>query len=222
MTRYDVCKPRREKLDGLRCYGGLDLASKHDLTAFALVFKDGDAVDVKVWHWLPKDVADIKERESGVPFAHWAEEGHIELTEGDYIDDTYITSRIIEICKQYKCEYINIDPYRAATIVNTLTNDGVKVFDYGQGFKQMHDVTETLEKLVLSGDFRHGDSPILRWQMSNLTVERNSYGHIRPSKKSADNKIDGCVATLMAMAPWFPREDEVNKNPYISRGLRTL
>jgi phage terminase large subunit-like protein len=222
MPRYDVCKQPQEHKQGAHCYGGLDLASKHDLTAFALAFKSGDSVDVKVWHWLPKDVADAKEREGDIPYSQWEKDGFIELTPGDYIDDTYISHRIVEICKQYKCEYVNIDPFRAATIVNTLSNEGMRVFDYAQGFKQMNDITETLEKLVLSGDFRHGDNPVLRWQMSNLTVERNSYGHIRPSKKNADSKIDGCVAVLMAMAPWFPRDDELNKNPYINRGLRTI
>lgn len=222
MTRYDMCAPRRKELEGVASYGGFDLSSKHDLTSFALAFKDGDAVDLKVWHWLPKENAELKERETGIPYGEWERLGWITLTEGDYIDDRRIVEEVVDYCTKYKCQSINIDPYRAASIVNDLTHAGIDVRDYPQGYKYMHDPTEQLEKLVLAGGLRHGDDPCLRWQMSNLTIERNSSGHIRPAKKKLDSKIDGCVATIMAIAPWFPREDGLNSNPYLDGNLRTI
>jgi phage terminase large subunit-like protein len=209
-----------EALANSECYGGLDLSQNRDLTAFALAFKNPDGGnDVLCWHWLPREVAMVKEKEMGLPYTEWAKAGWIELTEGDYIDFNFISKRLIEICKQYNVNFVNFDPHNAASIKNDMEAAGIEVQRFSQGFTTMNWPTKKLENLILAGDFRHGDNPLLRWEFSNLKIARNDYGSIRPTKSNMNNKIDGVVASIMALAPWHPFEP-VDAQPYKKRGVR--
>jgi phage terminase large subunit-like protein len=78
-----------ERLRKHPCFGGLDLSSKKDMSAFALVFPPDD-INSK-WRILPKfymPEATIYERakEDKVPYDMWAKQGLITLTPGNIID----------------------------------------------------------------------------------------------------------------------------------------
>ena len=54
-------------------------------------------------------------------------------------------------------------------------------------------------KLVVSGKLRHGGHPVLRWMASNVAVETDAAGNLKPSKKKSTERIDGIVAGVMAL-----------------------
>ncbi|MGH9818329.1 MAG: terminase TerL endonuclease subunit, partial [Candidatus Acidiferrales bacterium] len=56
-----------------------------------------------------------------------------------------------------------------------------------------------LEKLVVSGRLRHGGHAVLRWMASNVSVELDAAGNLKPSRKKSVEKIDGIVAAVMAL-----------------------
>ena len=45
----------------------------------------------------------------------------------------------------------------------------------------------------------HEGNPVLRWMFSNVTIQKDDNGNIRPSKKKSKEKIDGVVALAMAL-----------------------
>ena len=57
-----------------------------------------------------------------------------------------------------------------------------------------------LEALVMGRKLHHGGNPILRWMASNVAIESDPAANIKPSKKKSTEKIDGIVATVMAIA----------------------
>ena len=59
--------------------------------------------------------------------------------------------------------------------------------------------TKEFYKLLLEGRIRHGGNPVLRWMASNVVVETDTAGNIKPSKKRSKEKIDGIVAGIMAL-----------------------
>ena len=59
--------------------------------------------------------------------------------------------------------------------------------------------TKELERLVLNGRLNHGGNAVLRWMASNVAAEMDASGNIKPSKKKSIEKIDGIVATIMAL-----------------------
>jgi phage terminase large subunit-like protein len=79
----------RVALRGRPYWGGLDLSSTRDLTAFVLYFPD-DGGAVLPWFWLPRDGIDKREYSDRVPYQQWADEGLIELTPGQAIGKRYV------------------------------------------------------------------------------------------------------------------------------------
>ena len=71
--------------------------------------------------------------------------------------------------------------------------------DFGQGFKDMSPASKELMRIVLDEKLMHGGNPVLRWMFENVYVETDAAGGMKPSKKKSRDKIDGVVATIMAV-----------------------
>ncbi len=54
-------------------------------------------------------------------------------------------------------------------------------------------------KLILEQKIAHGGHPVLRWMMDNIFVRTDPAGNIKPDKEKSTEKIDGAVATIMAL-----------------------
>ena len=46
---------------------------------------------------------------------------------------------------------------------------------------------------------QHGRHPVLRWMMDNIFIKTDPAGNIKPDKEKSTEKIDGVVATIMAL-----------------------
>ncbi len=77
--------------------------------------------------------------------------------------------------------------------------------------------TKEWEKLVVSGKLRHGGNPVLRWMASNVAVEIDAAGNLRPSKKKSTERIDGIVAGVMALGRALLTSER--RSVYETRGL---
>ena len=80
-----------------------------------------------------------------------------------------------------------------------LEADGFEMIGFGQGYASMASPTKELERRILEGTLNHGANPVLRWMASNVTTEQDAAGNIKPSKKKSTERIDGIVATIMAL-----------------------
>ena len=92
---------------------------------------------------------------------------------------------------------------------------------FGQGFKDMTAPTKELEKLVVSGKLRHGGHPVLRWMASNVAVELDAAGNLKPSKKRSTERIDGIVAAIMALGRAL-NQPPPSRSVYEDRGVIIL
>jgi len=121
------------------------------------------------------------------------------MTEGNVVDYDVIRRRINELGERFKIREIAIDRWNATQLAVQLQGDGFEVVTFGQGFRDMSGPTKELEKLVISGKLRHGNHPVLRWMASNVSVETDAAGNLKPSKKKSTERIDGIVAGIMAL-----------------------
>ena len=76
---------------------------------------------------------------------------------------------------------------------------GFKVSPFGQGFSSMSPPTKELMNLVLSKQLKHNGHPVLNWNMDNVCVRVDPAGNIKMDKAKSTEKIDGAVATVMAL-----------------------
>ena len=54
-------------------------------------------------------------------------------------------------------------------------------------------------KLTLEKRIAHGGHPVLRWMMDNIYIRTDPAGNIKADKERSTEKIDGAVATIMAL-----------------------
>lgn len=190
-----------DALRGRACYLGLDLSSVRDLSALALVFpdEDGAAVDVEMKFWVPEDELHKRVQRDHVPYDVWLRDGHLEATPGNVIDYDHIRAAVLAAVETYDVRELGYDPWNATQLITQLTADGVACFPVRQGFGSMSAPTKLLEKLVLGQQLRHGGQPVLRWNASNVAIEQDAAGNIKPSKPKSTERIDGIVAIVNAL-----------------------
>jgi phage terminase large subunit-like protein len=207
------------ELIGSECFGGLDLASKLDLNAFALWFPKQRAA--LVHFWLPADNLKQKMDRDRVPYEQWEKEGWLTLTEGNSVDQEQIRAYINRQASLYDIKEIGFDPWNATQMSYWLQDDGAKVWELRQGFQTLSEPTKEFERAVVSHSLKHDNNPVMRWQLGNVITKEDDNGNIKPDKKKSRGRIDGIAALVMAMACAM-REPPKAKSVYESRGVRLL
>jgi len=221
LERWDACEGDvdPDELVGQECFGGLDLSSTRDLSAFDLYFPKTNAV--LAWHWVPADNAPLRERRDRVPYMTWSRQGLVTLTPGNVVDYDRIRADVCQIAQRYAIREIAVDRWNSEHLQQLLAAEGLTIVPFGQGFASMSAPTKALEKLVVGGQLAHGGNPMLRWQAANVTVELDSAENIKPSKKRSAERIDGIVALVMAIGRAIV-QPEIRKSVYEDRGLMSL
>ena len=210
-------------LEGMPCCGGLDLSSVADITAFVLLFKDDEErIYLKPYFWIPEDTYQEKIRKENVFYAEWVDKGYVRLTPGNVIDYDYIMADITQIAQRYNISSIAYDRWNSSQIVINLQNEGLQMSPFGQGYGSMSAPTKEFEKMILTKNLEHFGNPVLRWMMASVAIQRDPAGNIKPDKRKSSQKIDGVVASIMALGEMMTNMATQNLNPYNYRGMRTL
>ena len=224
MEKWDLCsfKIDEEDLIGRVCYGGLDLSSTTDMTAFVLVFPPKDEEDKFVilpFFWIPEDTMELRVRRDHVPYDIWKKQGFIQTTEGNVVHYGYIENFIEQLGEKFNIREIAFDRWGAVQMVQNLEGMGYTVVPFGQGFKDMSPPTKELMKLTLEQKIAHGGHPVLRWNMDNIFIRRDPAGNIKADKEKSTEKIDGAIATIMALDRAIRCGNTNTESVYDSRGL---
>lgn len=82
--------------------------------------------------------------------------------------------------------------------------------------------TKELMKLILERKLAHGGHPVLRWMMDNIYIRTDPAGNIKPDKKKSTEKIDGAVATVMALDRAIRCGNDTSESVYDSRATHTI
>jgi phage terminase large subunit-like protein len=224
MDKWDACAfPVDEKsLEGRVCYGGLDLSSSTDITAFVLVFPPADEDDkycVLPYFWIPEDNIDLRVRRDHVNYDVWKKQSFLQTTEGNVVHYGYIEQFIETLGEKYNIREIAFDRWGAVQMVQNLEGMGFAVIPFGQGFKDMSPPTKELMKLTLEEKIAHGGHPVLRWMLDNIFIRTDPAGNIKADKEKSTEKIDGAVATIMALDRAIRCGNDTGESVYDTRGL---
>nr|WP_276118380.1 terminase TerL endonuclease subunit [Pararhizobium qamdonense] len=210
MSTYDQGKEPFDLADlkGKPCWLGVDLSSTSDLTAVVAAWRDGDdGYVVRPWFFCPKDNLDRRTQQSGYPYNQWAEDEVLTPTPGNVVDIRAVENHIRDLCEQFEVREIAFDPHYARITMANLVEDGYPCVEFRQGWMTMGPAIQILEKALLSGKFQHGGHPILRWNFDNVVIHDDGKGNKSFHKGKARDKIDGAVATAMAVARAATGED---------------
>lgn len=223
MDKWDACAfpVEEDNLAGRDCYGGLDLSSSTDITAFVLVFpprNDEEKYIILPFCWIPEENMRLRVRRDHVPYDLWAMEGCLQTTEGNVIHYGFIEQFIERLGTRYHIKEIAFDRWGAVQMVQNLEGMGFTVIPFGQGYKDMSPPTKELMKLTLEQRIAHGGHKVLRWMMDNVFVRQDPAGNIKMDKEKSTEKIDAAVATVMALDRAI-RNERNEGSVYDDRGI---
>jgi len=193
------CNHRTVDLLGMECYGGLDLSSTRDLTALVLAFPWGDEIVFECRFWVPEESLRQRAHRDRVPYDQWAKDGWIIPTPGGSVDYDFIRKELGEIRTKYNLVTLAMDPWNATQLAQQLTEDGIEVVEFRQGYASMSSPAKSFETHVVAGDFNHQGNPVLAWCVSNTVIDTDPAGNIKPTKAKSTERIDGTVAAIMAV-----------------------
>ena len=226
MDKWSMCSypVDKERLKGRVCYGGLDLSSTTDITAFVLVFPPEDEdgkYEILPFFWLPEETLDLRVRRDHVPYDTWKAKGLIMTTEGNVVHYGFIEKFIEELGTQYNIREIAYDRWGAVQMVQNLEGMGFTIVPFGQGYKDMSPPTKELMKLVLEKKIAHGGNEVLEWMVDNIFIKTDPAGNIKPDKEKSTEKIDGAIAMIMALDRAI-RNNGHQESVYNDRGIIVL
>jgi len=214
---WDACRADFPNLDGADCYCGIDLARKHDLAAYVLVFPKGDDYYLLPRFFLPRELAPLKEKVDHVPYLQWARDGHVTLTDGNVIDYSFIRKALLDDSATFNILEIGYDPAGAEQLCNQQLRmeDGLNTVEVRQGILTMGNPTIQFEKLVKERRIKHNGNPCMNWNAGNVTVRTDANDNIMPDKKHSYSRIDGIMAAIIGLSRALVGEDD---NIYNTRG----
>ena len=216
---------RDVNLDGLKCWGGLDLASVSDMTALVMCYPENGGYHVRGHYFLPSDtVHQVLDREPSHIYRTFLELPNVHLTDGNVTDYASIRRKVSGVMNKpegqvveesslmhtYNVQKIAFDRYNSTQIAIDLVDDGVPRVPFGQGFVSMSSPTKQLEVLVRTGKLWHDGDPVLRWALGNVELKMDPAGNIKADKQKSGGKIDPIVAMIMGIGEHMksPAEDE--------------
>lgn len=189
-----------DALQGQRCFGGLDLSSVRDLTAFALFWPEAGAL--AVWCWCPTENIQAREITDKVPYRAWCDQGFLAATPGKAVNKLAVATTLGSLHARFTPEAIGFDRWGMAELDQVLTREGITLplKEFGQGFKDFAPAVKATEARILNGRLVHPANPVLTWAVSNVVLETDAAGNQKPSKRRSTERIDPIVAAMMAIA----------------------
>lgn len=211
-----------EPKPGALCYAGLDLSQTTDLTALVLAFPVRDEIQLVPYFFVPDDNAVQREKKDRVPYITWKRDGYLETTPGNVVDYSFIRAKINELAEKYELQSVAYDPWNATQLATQLAEeDGIHTEKFRQGFMSMAGPTREFEKLLVGRKLAHGGHPVLRWNASNVSVKLDPAGNMKPDKSKSHERIDGIVASIMAIGLTMQHVDR-QPSVYETRGALAL
>ena len=208
-TQPDAWKTIFDECRGRPCYIGIDISSNQDLSAVQYVFPPagGDPrTRVACRLYVPADNIDLRVKRDRVPYDRWANTAALIATEGNTIDQERIFDDIVRDAAPFAVRRVGIDKWNTGWLGPKLVahfGEDIKkkprVMIVQQGYASMSPGAKELERLVVAGMLDHGGHPVLKWMAGNVAVSIGKQGDIVPIKDKSTDRIDGIVATIIAL-----------------------
>lgn len=201
---FDTCNKGLEddeELKTLPCWGGLDVAHTSDLTSFSLIFqKPDDSLVWRCWFWCPDVTIHERTMLENVNYEAWVRSGYVIATPGNVQDHAQIRAEIVKMCRTYAVQSIGFDPAYAKVMVSEIYGEtNIQVNSIPPTVMSLAAGTKEMERRLLGATLNHEGNPVLRWQIDNVEVYRDTNDNIRPHKGKSRGRIDGVMSGIYAM-----------------------
>lgn len=220
MVAWNKCADtelKLEQFEGEECYVGLDLATKTDIAAKMRCFVRMHPQEQRPHYYLFGEyylpsAAVYSSKNS--QYAGWEIEGLLTVTHGEVNDFSLIEDGVRADRDVFDLREVAFDPWGSTQMAQNLVEDGIEMIEFRMTTANFSEPMKQFDALVREGRIHHDGNPVLTWMMSNVVVHEDANENIFPRKQYKDNKIDGAVASIMALARAMFSEAEGGQSIY--------
>jgi phage terminase large subunit-like protein len=194
-------------------HGHIDLASRKDVAAIALTFKNGNQYFTKQWFFVPELAVEENEK-----YQQYKNSGEIIVTPGSKTDQAFIEEKVRELHRQYDVRMWSFDDYQGDYIMTRLDNDGLPVVNYGSTVKNFSTPMKEMEALTIAGEMFNDGNACMTWMLGNVTCRVDEKDNIFPRKANKNDprcKIDGPVAVIATLGTWLQSDNVGSLDDYL-------
>lgn len=201
---WDSCRDSDLNLTdylGKEGFIGVDLASRDDMTAIAIIFDhltQPDALAVFVEHYTPSDAPGFYHEGTAPLYHQWQESGALRTTPGAVLDFDVIEKRILELHAMIRAEAVVFDEAQHTQMIAKLHRKGVEAGAIRATPVNLAEPTKDMLAMIRAGLFRHDGNPILRWNAMNTRIQGSELPRPAKDKTAWHMKIDGISALTHA------------------------
>lgn len=198
---------------GEKCYVGIDLASKIDLTSFAILFRKDNIYYYFDKTYVPEDT--FNKARSAV-YENALNSNNLIITPGEAIFYPKLEEDFVALSKKVNIISGLFDPWNAVSFSQNMIKERIDMKEFRMTTANLSEATKTLDALIRQGRIRHNGSPLTSWCLGNVVAKEDPAGNVFPKKSSDRLKIDPIVALIMALAAWMQEDQE--DSVYETRG----
>lgn len=185
--------------------GGVDLSSTTDLTNATVIFmcRDNPTIYVLQMYWLPDDLLEQRTKEDKIPYDIWRDMGLLQTTPGNKVHYKFVTDWFLKVQNELDIyiPWVGYDSWSATYFVEEMKSYFGKdsMEPVIQGKKTLSGPMKSLGADLAAKKINYNNSPILKWNLSNVVVDIDKNDNIQPTKGSNQRKrIDGFAGLLNA------------------------
>lgn len=185
--------------------GGSDLSSTTDLTCGTVIFMlpGDDTIYVMQMYFLPEELLEKRVQEDKIPYDKWRDMGLLKTVPGNKVHYKHVTQWFLEVQNEYDI-YIpwhGYDGWSAEYYVEEMKSyfgkDGMEAVI--QGKKTLSGPMKSLGADLEANRINYNNNPILKWCLSNTSIDIDKNDNIQPVKTSnSRRRIDGTASLLDA------------------------
>lgn len=204
--KYDLAE-----FEGAPVWVGVDLASKKDLAAIAMLIPHGNEFQTHFEFFAPESTLDdnVKYRQ----LRDW-----VTFTPGNATDYAFIEQCLDDLARRFDVQSVAFDPWQAQYLMQRLQAQGMSVVEYPHQVRTMSDPMKEVEALILDRRLWHYNAA-MDWMVSNTVVKLDQKDNCYPTKQNKKDpfqKIDGVVALIMAMGRYLNSHENGGLNDFLS------
>jgi len=194
-----------EKLEPRYGIGGADLSSTTDLTNATVLFmiRGDPTIYTLQMYWLPEDLLEQRAKEDKIPYDIWRDMGLLRTTPGNKVHHKFVTQWFLEVQNEMDIyiPWVGYDSWSATYWVEEMKDNFGKdsMEPVIQGKRTLSGPMHSLGADLAANKINYNNHPILKWCLSNTSVDIDKNGNIQPSKgKNQRKRIDGLAGLLNA------------------------
>jgi phage terminase large subunit-like protein len=219
VARWKECRDESltwDRFFGKKCYVGIDIASKVDITSVCFLFRESQKFYAFFKNYVPEARLSLP---SCQIYHRFVEDKDLIPTQGEAINLLKFYDELLKDLKLFK-PVVHADPWNAAELLTKLNMARIDALEYPLRVGTMSEPMKKMGAEILEKRLHHNSGSMLEWCLGNVVAKVDANDNVYPRKEHDSFKIDPVIACIMAFGGWV--NEDLKESVYEERGIIVL